>query len=139
MLLHWDLVQHSLSGSALIALFSNLLGEELYENASFSVCSFLEDMLLTYSVLVTYPIALALEKLCDAFDESVQRMIVPLLGIIYAERYITVGSLDLSQCNESIQSTLLDSLTVSFNHCSLFSFRHSKRITMARLYSTFCS
>ena len=26
--------------------------EELYENASFSVCSFLEDMLLTYSVLL---------------------------------------------------------------------------------------
>ena len=52
MLLHWNLVQHSLPGSALIVLFSNLLGEELYENASFSVCSFLEDMLLTYSVLL---------------------------------------------------------------------------------------
>ena len=88
---------------------------------------------------MTYPIALVLEKLCDAFDESVQRMIVPLLGIIYAERYITVGSLDLSQCNESIQSTLLDSLTVSFNHCSLFSFRHSKRITihLSFLYAFF--
>ena len=96
--------------------------------------------ILSYSEdLVTDPIALVLEKLCDAFDESAQRMIVPLLGIIYAERYITVGSLDLSQCHESIQSTLLDSLTVPFNHCSLFSCRHSKRITMTRLYSTFCS
>lgn len=96
--------------------------------------------ILSYSEdLVTYPIALVLEKLCDAFDEPVQRMVVPLLGIIYAERYITAGSLDLSQCNESIQSALLDSLTVLFNHCSLLTFRHSKRITTTQLSTTFCS
>ena len=96
--------------------------------------------ILSYSEdLVTYPIALVLEKLCDAFDESAQRMIVPLLGIIYAERYITVGSLDLSQCNESIQSTLLDSLTVSCSHCFHLTFRHSKHITTMRLSTTFCS
>lgn len=96
--------------------------------------------ILSYSEdLATYPIALVLEKLCDEFDESVQRTIVPLLGIIYAERYITVGSLDLSQCNESIQDALLDSLTVSFSHCSLLTFRHSRRITMTRLSTMSCS
>lgn len=75
--------------------------------------------MLSYSEdLTAYPIAAMIEKLCDAFDEPAQRMIVPLLGIIYTERFITVGSLDLSQCNESIQQPLLDSLVVhSRFHC----------------------
>lgn len=75
--------------------------------------------LLSYSEdLAGYPITSALEKMCEACDESAQRRIVPLLGIIYAERFVADGSLDLSNCNESIQSTLLESLVVRF----IFSF-----------------
>ena len=52
MLLCWNLVQYSLSGSALNTLFSNSLGGELLENAFVAVCSFLKDMLFAYSFVL---------------------------------------------------------------------------------------